>query len=1739
MQSYVQVIRGLIEKEINRNDNFTLIKIENMVTPQIYLELCEYFSVKFNECNTRFIGKLSDEKYKYWETNANYISVLEKMKKNDYISKDERLTKWRNLNFSTNNLQDNHTVIFLMGTEAVEDQGGLEDFYTINPEVVESFVKDNYTQLFKLASIKLDEEDSKIINNIYKNIFKIVQKDLLKLSNFIDDLSKNIKFLDLVNEIFENLYSWWSIPNIQGILSKLDIIKENKKIDILEKAYKFALRTSVTKFQTDKKLNKLEDDAENYYNLNRYEIENEFNLRFPGYNSYEDVIEDLKKYIQGIELNLVKDKLLQCDFNTLNDIMNSKVGKTTVNPSTPKIYGDPFRALFLPILIELGSLSEEQRLNIDKFKINVNKIRLANTKTDSAEKDELKTKWKSMCRFLGDIENLINRFNSDVSAEIYSFNIDGDKIYAFDLKNTKELINSGILKSSKPGEQKSKISMEYTLCSEEVGDVIHKFEYEWNILETDLWIYTLNFLYGSFEKLVQQESFLPIGVAHKLNSAFEVKNEAEFIYSIKDLEINYKNILEEYKKLSTTESYIMVEQVGKKFNKLMNKIYTNGLFSTIFNENQQELLAGEFIMAYNKAMPSIINDLSSHKNNDFANTFSKSFMIHNNDQIYSNTIIGAMMPMYHPVMLEKVTTRYSYLANGFAEMYSDICNSSKCINKRLVTNKFDRYDQLSTITSGASMMVGNANKYVDCKSTYGFYSLYGESTENYRSSTVKVDFEVEEDSSEIIQSNPISSYISKTIGDYLNTYPSKIDGITVGFINCNDYKIIITGLHDVISKLEKYNHKCKINLFIYSEDYTCSGKNYIKFWLENKFTEDDRVDVKVYLKYLDVSNITNVNDYLSDNIVDLDLMFVSDILNLKEICPDPINNADIKRTLENRYPSVYLPIPCNEERERKVCISQNQFECEMNFAQLITYVQTSIAKDASYRVVKKVELTNKIEELIEVLHEKSNWVVMLDENIDTQILSLRNNKIIGFTTGNGYFGEMNTAISTNKSHLDDLKNFLKKRLRLKFNNWTVSEINEVAENCISNARYLDGSEILKAINPNDESINNFLAYLLTSNFENIFNDSYNENYYIRKIISLDSHSHLFDNQLDLDKNKNGSLRPDFILVEIPKKSNSYQSNELNINIKIIECKLANENLSHVNKAKDQVIEGYERLNKIWSRDSESVDKRFWFNQLYRILAYNNKITNDDDLKLIVDNLDLINEGNFNIHYENNVYTYWLDTETENLYDEEFCNEDEYHICIKSFGKSSVKKMLVPSLSSEECVSKEGNNAELEKDNKIFDGSKTEINKEHTNNKVEKTNHLEPGENIQLKEPKPGPGQEPEYIGNKNNHNKNGLLINPQIIDLLEKSDKKSTEEEEKSIKIKISELKNRLEVKKIKIMPHDYIIGPDIVRIRVTLGMGVDFNQIEKYAEDMKLWLGINEKPFIFIADGYVNIDIVRSQRQMIRMGDILEKVNRISSEYEEYSDKFYVTLGEDILGNPNVIDMSDSNTPHLLIAGQTGSGKSVLLNSMLASIMSIYTPDQVEMILVDPKQVELTLFEESPYTKNNHIATESSEAVQLLQDLVDEMERRYKLFRQNKVKNIADYNKKNPEIKEKRILMVFDEYGAMIEESKEVRDKLEHAIKQLSQKARAAGIHMIICTQTPRADIITTTIRNNLTARIALRVADSTASSLIIDTKGAESLLGKGDMLVKTAESSALIRTKSPFIDEFEVQDIIDYINC
>ena len=183
----------------------------------------------------------------------------------------------------------------------------------------------------------------------------------------------------------------------------------------------------------------------------------------------------------------------------------------------------------------------------------------------------------------------------------------------------------------------------------------------------------------------------------------------------------------------------------------------------------------------------------------------------------------------------------------------------------------------------------------------------------------------------------------------------------------------------------------------------------------------------------------------------------------------------------------------------------------------MVFLRNPNTTDAKYRIVKRVELTERNEKLIEEFHKKANWVVIFDENIDTKILKLNRNKVIGFSTGNGYFGEINVAISTQQDKIKNLYKFLKRRLKHRLSNWSDSQLKLATEKCIDSALYLDGGKIITAINPEDESICNYLAYILTIEKEKLLDVEYNKNYYVRKIVNLDSHSHLFDNQLELKK----------------------------------------------------------------------------------------------------------------------------------------------------------------------------------------------------------------------------------------------------------------------------------------------------------------------------------------------------------------------------------------------------------------------------------------------------------------------------------------------------------------------------------------------------------------------------------------------------------------------------------------------
>jgi S-DNA-T family DNA segregation ATPase FtsK/SpoIIIE len=278
-----------------------------------------------------------------------------------------------------------------------------------------------------------------------------------------------------------------------------------------------------------------------------------------------------------------------------------------------------------------------------------------------------------------------------------------------------------------------------------------------------------------------------------------------------------------------------------------------------------------------------------------------------------------------------------------------------------------------------------------------------------------------------------------------------------------------------------------------------------------------------------------------------------------------------------------------------------------------------------------------------------------------------------------------------------------------------------------------------------------------------------------------------------------------------------------------------------------------------------------------------------------------------------------------------------------------------------------------------------------------------------------------------------------------------------------------------------------------------------------------------------VGIEIPNRESQTIYLKEILS-----SELFKKSGSPLTIALGKDIVGNPFVTDLKI--LPHLLIAGTTGSGKSVGVNSMLVSLLYKNSPDDLKLLMIDPKMLEFSIYNDIPHLLTP-VITDPKKAVTALSNMVLEMEKRYKLMSNTKTKNIENYNEKA--IREGRepfpyIVIIIDELAdLMMTSGKDV----EFYIARLAQMARASGIHIIVATQRPSVDVVTGLIKANLPSRISFKVGQKVDSKIILDTQGAESLLGRGDMLFTPPGSSSIIRLHAPFITEEEIEQIVEFL--
>ncbi|HEU4494251.1 MAG TPA: DNA translocase FtsK, partial [Rubrobacteraceae bacterium] len=319
------------------------------------------------------------------------------------------------------------------------------------------------------------------------------------------------------------------------------------------------------------------------------------------------------------------------------------------------------------------------------------------------------------------------------------------------------------------------------------------------------------------------------------------------------------------------------------------------------------------------------------------------------------------------------------------------------------------------------------------------------------------------------------------------------------------------------------------------------------------------------------------------------------------------------------------------------------------------------------------------------------------------------------------------------------------------------------------------------------------------------------------------------------------------------------------------------------------------------------------------------------------------------------------------------------------------------------------------------------------------------------------------------------------------------------------------------------VIGPRVTRYELRLGSGVKVGKVRNLQQDIAYALAATEVRILAPIPGKsaVGVEVPNTRPAQVTLGDVF-------LEYPEGNDwTLPVGLGKDISGRAVYFDLADM--PHLLVAGTTGSGKSVMLNALLTSLLLTTDPRQVKMVLIDPKRVELSHFARIPHLITP-VVTDVKKAANALAWAVAEMERRYEVLEKKGVRSLHGYNARS-EVQMPYVVIVIDELADLMMQA---AAKVEDAVIRIAQKARAVGIHLVVATQRPSVDVITGMIKANIPSRVAFAVSSQVDSRVILDSVGAEALLGMGDMLFKPVSAVRASRVQGAFISEREVERVV-----
>lgn len=1273
MKCYINELINIIEDNVKKSRNrSSFFRLDHFTHPQVYLDICKYFKGYANHNHLNFIAKIAKEKYDFFNESGLYVNILDELRDGNFVSDGEQLTKWRNT------FAEEKGIVILMGTESVQDKGGLADFYSITPISIEKNVDQKFHKWFSEFIDVNDNFQKNLIDNFLKHLFQHIPTDLFKVSLIVDELNDEEIYHteDVINLISSRLSRYFRLPNIKELESTaITKLGNNKKIDIINKAVNFINRTEYKDGITDSQFKKLEEkfqkfEQENPDLLTSYK--QEIVKEFDNFNHFKASIIDFN---MGKNVEILRTKLLNLDFNLINSILDLRISKEKKQHKDKviNIYGSPlhvYTKMLINVINEYKQENELESINDLEIVFNVKEI----TMTDmSKDEESIFEKWNDICVALGGILDYISEELKEEIKVSYLDNVDPFSLYMF--KEIKIIADSAT-------EKLSKIHFEVS-----INDEI-KREYKWIFNPYEYWLQTFSFVKRIKDITVSENRFLPIMYCKGLGNLLTSTDRDSFHYLLKSHELQFINIFSSFSnELQSSFLVARLYQLVEPFYTFIQNLCEEGFYNSI--NVSKDNSAVKFIDKYVeiiKTITSKIGDLSPTEK-DFLNLIANQFLIVSSKNIAEKQLKleGAIVPPLHPAMLEKIIEQQAFQRKGFAEIINSLLESNE-LKQGSIKNKMDRLEKQSTIISGVDTIICEESINRIPMEVFGYYALHGkEGSENILDSSIMIDngliFDEDFNSKELLSNTSTSHIITSHIMEYVFAFPSNTDSLSICFINFEQLQPVVAGLHSFIEQFKELSHGINIKLHILSPSSNQQGRNYMHIWLDNFFSEEDNVSIETY--YTDFnfggSSLNEIKRYL----MSYDLVFLENLLETTGIEYERTGEKSINPS-ETRFPMVFHPMPApKKDKSRNISISQKQFQAAFSHSQLVFWIERPYSEKEIYRVEKELVLTDSSKEILNFLHEKSHWVITLDTGLDKSFYNATN--IISFSTGEGPFGELNVAISSSAQIRTDITERLKSRLKAIFTSWSNDTCSISAEYCMRKSSVLDGIKVLKALNPHNYEIHSFLSSLLSLESLNI--QSISADTILKSYISLDSYQHWFVEE------KN---RPDFLLLEINKEG--LASDELIIKVTLVECKMGKESDSHIEKGKLQLKNGLKFLTRIFNPSSREYDRRYWYAQLYRLLAFSPiYITKDEEQRnKLNQNLLKILDGNFEINWNAALLTYWLDYNHEIISEMNIDLENlNIPIVHKAYGQIYIQKKLLPETSRLDVSFVDPQNTEIE------------------------------------------------------------------------------------------------------------------------------------------------------------------------------------------------------------------------------------------------------------------------------------------------------------------------------------------------------------------------------------------------------------------------------------------------------------